>query len=315
MVFGNCEKLVERIVRVSGLNKDEIRNKIESKKEKLSGLISDEGAAQIIAAELGVSFDDEKFKINELSSGMKRVNTIGRIIKLLSVRSFTTKNGDEGKVANLILADETSNIKVVLWDMNHIELIEKGSLGEGKTVEIVNGNMRDNELHLGSFSELKPHDKTFDSVRTEKVVREKHISDFGVSDSVSTRAFVVQAFEPKFFNVCQECGKKAVLDGDNFVCAEHGKVVPEKRILLNIILDDGTESIRSVLFHECLSELGFTELESPDMLSKQKESLLGKEMVFSGNVRMNKFFNDPEFVVNAVKSVDIADLIKQLENN
>jgi ribonucleotide reductase alpha subunit len=44
---------------------------------------------------------------------------------LFPVRSFTTKKGEAGKVANLILADDTSNIKVVLWDMNHISLIEK----------------------------------------------------------------------------------------------------------------------------------------------------------------------------------------------
>jgi len=38
--------------------------KVEDKKAKLSGLISKEGAAQIIAAELGVNFEDQDLKLN-----------------------------------------------------------------------------------------------------------------------------------------------------------------------------------------------------------------------------------------------------------
>ena len=48
----NYEKLLDRISRSSGLAKEEIEKKVEAKKAKLSGLISKEGAAQIVAAEL-----------------------------------------------------------------------------------------------------------------------------------------------------------------------------------------------------------------------------------------------------------------------
>jgi len=58
------------------------------------------------------------------------------------------------------------------------------------------------------------------------------------------------------------------------------EVPSEKRALINIVIDDGTETIRSVLFHENLSSLGLTEFENPSLLSQQKENLLGKEMVF-----------------------------------
>ena len=312
MIQGNYEKILEKIAKSAGLEKEEIERRIEAKRAKLSGLISKEGAAQIIAAELGISFDNEKLKIDELLPGMRKVNVVGKVIGLFPVRTFMRK-GEEGKVANLVIADETSNIKVVLWDTNHIELIEKGEIVEERAVEILNATMRDNEIHLGSFSELKLSDEVLENVKTEKIVKEKNIVDFRIGDSLSVRAFIVQAFEPRFFNVCPECKKKVNPEGDDFVCGEHGKVVSEKRALINIVLDDGTESIRTVLFHENLAGLGITELENQERLSNQKEDLLGKEMIFSGNVRNNKFFNNPEFIVDEVKEVNLDELIEKLE--
>tara|TARA_Y100000034_G_scaffold37505_1_gene46089 strand:+ start:8 stop:940 length:933 start_codon:yes stop_codon:yes gene_type:complete len=306
----NYEKLIERITRTSGLEKNEIEKKVSAKQEKISGLISKEGAAQIVASELGISLDSEKSKIDELAPGMKRVNVIGKVINLFPVRSFT-RDGEERKVANLQIADETANTKVVLWDTNHISLIETNKIIEGSVIEILNASSRDNEVHLGNFSELKLSKEVFETVQTEKIFKEKDIKDFKISDEIKLRAFIVQAFDPRFFNVCSDCKKKVVNEGENFICQEHGKIVPEKRSLMNIVLDDGTESIRSVLFHEKLKDLGILDPEK--FSEEEKQKLLGKEMVFSGVVRMNKFFNNPELTIDSAKEVNVDDLILKLE--
>lgn len=303
MFQGNYDKLLEKIASSAGLEKAEIERRIEAKRAKLSGLISKEGAAQIVASELGICFDNERLKLNELIPGMRKVNTVGKVINLSPVRSFTTKKGDEGKVANLFIADDTSNIKVVLWDTNHIALIENGTIVKDKVIELVNASMRDNELHLGSFSELKLSNQTFDNVKTEKIVKQKNISDFKVNDNTSVRAFIVQSFPPRFFEVNKETGKKITEE------EKAQGIAFEKRALINIVLDDGTENIRTVLFHEALPKIGLTELEDAEKLSFQREDLLGKELVFTGNVRMNKFFNNPEFIVNGVQEVNLDELI------
>ena len=262
---------------------------------------------------IGVQFSDsQKLKIDDLLPGMKKVNLIGKVIYISPVRTFTRKD-QEGKVVNLTIADETSNIRVVLWDTNHIGLIETGEISNESVVEILNASMRDNELHLGSFSEFKKSEEVLEEVKTERILKKKDISDFNVSDNVSTRAFIVQAFEPRLFNVCNECKKKVTSEGDVFNCMEHGKIAGEKRILMNLVLDDGTSSIRTVLFHDTLQEIGFTEVENSEILSKQKEELLGKEMVFSGNIRFNKFSNSTEFVINDLKDINIDELIVELE--
>ena len=311
---GNYEKILGKIARDSGLGEEEIERKVEAKRAKLAGLISREGALQVIAAELGISFEDEILKINEILEEMRKVNTLGKIIRLFPVREYTNKKGEPSKVSNMIIADETGNIKIVLWDTNHINLIENGKVHEGSVVEIGNASMRMGELHLGSFSEFKPSVKVLDEVKTEKVSKNKFISDFRVGDSVGVRAFIVQTFEPRIFYVCSECKKKVVSGADGFICAEHNKVTPEKRGLINIVIDDGTETIRTVLFHENLSKIGITELDDTDKQTFQREDLLGKEMIFSGEVKINKFFNNPEFVVSSAQDINVDGLIVELEN-
>jgi replication factor A1 len=301
------EKILERLSKVSGVEKEEINRRVEAKRAKLSGLISHEGALQVIAAELGISFDNEKLKIDELLPGMRKVNFSGKVITLYPIRTFTTKSGDEGKVANMVVADDTSNIKVVLWDTNHISLLESGEVKEGTSVDIIAGNMRQGEVHMGSFAELKVSDKTFDEVQIEKPIKNKEIVEFNVGDKVINRSFVVQAFSPRFYEANPETGKKITEE-------ELASGVPsEKRAILNVVIDDGTENIRAVLFHEMVQKLGLTESEDENLIEQQRQNILGKEMIFSGDVRMNSYFNNPELIVDSIEEVDLDKEISFLE--
>ncbi|MGA2130437.1 MAG: DUF2240 family protein [Candidatus Pacearchaeota archaeon] len=312
---GNYERILGKISKASGLEKTEIERRIEAKKAKLSGLISMEGAAQVVAAELGISFENEKLKIDELLPGMRKVNTIGKVMNISPVRTFTTKKGEASKVVNFWIADETSNIKVVLWDTNLISLIESGKIGVDTVVEIANGSMRDSEIHLGSFSQLKPSTEVIENAKTEKVVRHKNIADLKTGENTGLRAFVLQVFEPRFFNVCPECSKKVTQEGEVFICEKHGKIMPEKRAVSSIVIDDGTDSVRAVLFNEALSKLGFSQVDDADKFSVEKEGIIGKELVFTGNVRNNAFFNNHEIIVDDIKEVNPDEIIAELEKN
>ena len=119
---------------------------------------------------------------------------------------------------------------------------------------------------------------------------------------------------PRFFNVCPQCSKKVVQEASNFTCASHGKVIPEKRAVTNFIIDDGTASIRAVLFHEALLKLGFSSLEDAEKFATEKEKILGKEMFFTGNVRQNNFFNTTEFIVDDATEVQPEGIIGKLES-
>ncbi|MBU4086696.1 MAG: DUF2240 family protein [Nanoarchaeota archaeon] len=302
------DQLLERISRASGLAREEIERKIEAKRAKLSGLVSKEGAAQIVAAELGINFEKQKSKINELE-GAKRVNITGKIIKLFPVREYKKENR-EGKIGSMIVADETASVRVVLWDANHIKLIENGELKEGDVIEINNGNIRNSEVQLSGFADIKISSEKLENVKTERSFSEKKLADIKPGDAVRLRAFVVQAFEPRFFDVCPECSGRAVADAEGSVCEKHGRVVPQKRALLNVVLDDGTENMRAVLFSEQIDSVGFSVQEN---FVLEREKILGREMAFSGTVRQNKFFNNQELFISSVEDLNLDNLISELE--
>jgi len=310
MVSGNYQQLIELISSSSGTSIEEIERKIEAKQAKLSGLISKEGAAQVIAAELGVNFDKQMIKVSQIVPGMKKINIVGKIINLFPVREYN-KNGKSGRIGSFVLADDTSNIRTVMWDENHIDLIVKGQIIEGGVVEINNATIRNGELHLTSFSEIKNSNQAMESVVIEKPVVNKKIVEFNTNDSVSARAFILNIFEPRFFEVCPDCRKKVSELGE---CQEHGKVAPEKRVLLNMVIDDGSDSIRAVLFSDQVEKLiQKQDLENPEVFSTKKQEFLGKEMIISGQIRRNRMFNNNEFIVDDVKDLDIDKLISELE--
>ncbi len=288
-------KLVDRIVKASGLGREEIEARVDAKKAKLSGLISREGAAQIVAAELGISFDNEKLKISELSSEMRKANVVGKITKVFPVREFS-KNGREGKVASFYLGDEGSNIRVALWDTNHIELIEKGVLKEGDVVEIMNAGVRKGEMSLGAFSDIKKSNEKMENVKAERSMEAGKFKDVKEGDNLKVRAVVVQCFEPRFFDSKKKEG--------------------EKGVLLNLVLDDGTETMRTVLFKENIKKLlnvNDDEIFSLEALNLKRTNLLGEEKFFAGSFRKNSFTGNIEMSLNGVEEVDVGKLVGEME--
>jgi len=306
----NYNQLVQRIASAAGVASEEIERKVEAKRAKLSGLVSKEGAAQIVAAELGVNFDQEQLKLSELVHGMKRVNVKGKVLEVYPVREFN-KQGREGKVVNMLIGDDSAAARLVFWDTNHIALVENGEIKEGVVLEISNGNVRNGEVHLSSFSDVKKSADKMEGVVEAMSFKMKNLIDIKSGEQMKTRAFVVQAFEPRYFEVCPQCRKKAV-DGK---CAEHGAVKAEKRALLTLVMDDGTESLRAVLFGEHIGKVGLSDEEIFDVEKFKgcKDGLLGQELMFSGRIRSNELFNTTEMIVDGIDKVDVGELVKELE--
>lgn len=285
-------QLLERIATSSGLTQEEIDRKIEAKRAKLSGLISKEGAAQIVAAELGVNFDNQRMKLGELSEGQKRVRIVGKITKVMPTRSYE-KNGKSGKVGSFFVGDESSNTRVVLWDTAHITLIDEGQLKEGDVVEVGNASVRNGELQLSAFSELKKSAEVLQGVKASRTFNEGQLKDAQPGNGMKVRALVVQLYDPKYFD-----GK----DGG-------------KRALVNAILDDGSETMRALLGPEQLKQLG---LEGEDVFDLEKfavakSGVLGEEYYFTGTCKINTYFNKPEFSISGVEKVDVEQLLQELE--
>lgn len=167
-----------------GMEEDKVRKMIEEKVIELSGLVSREGAAYIVARELGLSLLKEskrQLKIKNLMSGLRSVDIVARVMKSYEPREFQ-KNGKTGRVANLLLGDETGTVRLSLWN-DEVDLIEKDNIKEGDVVSISGGYVKmDNrdmpELRLGRGN----MDKTDLVVNIpEQKVIERRFEDVGES--------------------------------------------------------------------------------------------------------------------------------------
>ncbi|MAG61495.1 hypothetical protein CMI43_01620, partial [Candidatus Pacearchaeota archaeon] len=125
-----------------------------------------------------------------------------------------------------------------------------------------------------------------------------------------SRAFIVNIFEPKFFEVCPECRRKAI----NGNCNDHGQIKPEKRSLLSLVIDDGSDNIRCTIFHDELEKIiSMKELENLELFVVKRKELLGKEMIVKGQVRKNQMFDSNDFIINEMEDIKLDELITELE--
>jgi hypothetical protein len=209
------------------------------------------------------------------------------------------------------LADDTSNIRVVLWDTNHISLIENGTIKEGEVIEILGGDIRNMELHLGGFGDIKLSSAVLDNVQEKPIVQKKTIDKIMTNENVLTRAFVVQLFGPTFYFTCPECNKK-LEEGSK--CSVHGIVNGKKNAILTLIIDDGTGNIRAVIFSEQLKKIASEdELENTESFMAKRNELIGKEIIVEGSARKNKLSEALEIFVNDLREVDLDKLVEELE--
>ncbi|MEM1885487.1 MAG: DUF2240 family protein, partial [Candidatus Jordarchaeales archaeon] len=159
----NLEKIISLIVEQRGIPREEVFKLIDRKKEEMKGLVTDEGAALLVAIDLDVDVREGLFEgrtfIGELSDRMEVVPVVeGRIKSILGVKRFERTEGKEGTMASLVIADRTGEVRLVLWGDNS-RLVEKGLLHKGDIVRVVKGYVRrgifgDIELHVGKLGRI-----------------------------------------------------------------------------------------------------------------------------------------------------------------
>ena len=306
------DEIIRLIKDKTNVSEAEINLRIDKKLKQLSGLISKEGAAHIVANELGVRLFEQytgKLQIKNILLGMRDVETIGKVTQIFEVREFQTENRT-GKVGNFVIGDETGTIRVVAWGSN-AEFINK--MKGGDIVKLKSGYIRENngrkEIHLNDRSNIiiNPPGESVGEVKRYSTTRKK-INELRENDEgIELLGTIVQVFEPRFFGVCSTCNKRLKQSENSFVCEEHKDAPMDYSYVLNLVLDDGTETIRTVFFRnhmETLLKRKKEELlpyrESPEKFEEARQELLGKIIKVNGRTTKNAMFDRLEFMVNNV---------------
>ena len=151
------EEIILKINEKTKMTASEIEDRVDKKLKQLSGLISKEGAAHIVANELGVKIFEQmsgKLQIKNILTGMRDVESIGKVLQVSDAREFI-KGDVVSKVASMLIGDETGTIRVVLWGSQADNAI---NLGMSDVVKIIGGYVRENngrkEIHLNEKSQL-----------------------------------------------------------------------------------------------------------------------------------------------------------------
>jgi hypothetical protein len=124
---------------------------------------------------------------------------------------------------------------------------------------------------------------------------------------------VVQVFEPRYFEVCPDCGSRLKQAENEWKCDRHGPKPLDYSYVVNVFLDDGTENIRVALFRQQAEQLlgkskedMLTFRTQPELYEPLKTELLGEQYKISGRAKNNMFFNRLEFVAQNVEKATAA---------
>ena len=283
-------ELIKSLVDKSGKTEEEIWALIEVKRKELDYLISEEGAAHIIASMLGVDVKTE-FKANSLVEGSSGVDISLRVLRTYPVHEFTRGNR-KGKVRNLVGEDDTGQVNVSLWD-NRADV----EVSEGDIIHISSGYVKK------ALSGIEVRVGTKGQVEVEKgntvVKGEDTLDNISDGQRVIVRAALTRIFRrDPFFNSPE--GKQLMVSG---------------------IIDDGTSSLRAIFFRGVAESLigisrekaiEVAEISSPSALL-DKVPLL-EDLHIDGRIKHNEMTEGFEIIVNQVLRLDAGEEVdKQLE--
>jgi replication factor A1 len=322
------EDIIQKIKDKSGLSEEEIKLKINQKLEKLSGLISEEGAAHIIANELGIKlFETGKLQVKNVLTGMRNVELVGKVKNIFNINEFKRSDGTSGKVGSFIVADETGTMRIVCWgsQADNLAKMKPGDVIKTQSGYVRENNTKQKEVHIGDRGSIliNPEGETVDvdiNVNND-VAKRKKIKELQENeDNISIVGTIVQIFDPKFYEVCPDCGKRAKPKEDKFVCDVHSEVTPDYSYVFNVFLDDGTENMRIVCFRDQAESLLSKTKEQmmeyknfPEKFETMKTELLGNIVEFTGRVVKNDMFQRLEFISSNVNTkLDPEEEIKKL---
>jgi len=319
------KSIISHISEKANIPQEDVLTRINDKMNEFSGLVSEEGAAYLIAKEMGVDLNTETqkkdLKIENIVSGMRSVSIKAGIVEITQLNNFNKSDGSIGRVQNLILGDETGTIRMSLWD-DQTELITK--IKKGDSIEIKNAYSKDNnrglvELRLGKKTIVK-------SLLGNPV---KVIAQTGVVQNTRTPIFLVKQDGVKyeiegtvlqwftknaFFYVCPTCNKRVTShEGNVYTCEEHGEVTAIKHMVISTIIDDGSASIRCVFFRDVATKLIGTEnINNYEELDGLSGTVLGKYINVKGRSKYNTFFNALELIVEDFSEVNVSEKLKNM---
>jgi replication factor A1 len=135
--------------------KGEFEENITTIQQDFGDLIDEDAAAFLIVDKLGYN-KANVMQLADVHPGQE-ATVQGIITGIQPIRTFTRKNGRQGKVANILISDKTGSLPVVLWNED-TSRVESGEFKLNMHIKIINGYTKQGrngvELHVGRWSTI-----------------------------------------------------------------------------------------------------------------------------------------------------------------
>ncbi|MEO2116945.1 MAG: single-strand DNA-binding protein Rpa [Methanocaldococcus sp.] len=153
--YERFKELKKKVAEALSISEEELDRMIKEKIKEFGGILLKDAALMMIAKEHGINIDKKelgKFLIKDIEEGQINVEITGIVTGVSDVKTFTRKDGTEGKYRRIVIADKSGTIGMTLWDdLAEIEI------KEGDVVKIKRARARKwgDRLELSSTSETK----------------------------------------------------------------------------------------------------------------------------------------------------------------
>ena len=236
-------------------------------------------------------------KIAELVEGQE-ADLYARVLKSGQIKEFAKADGGKGKMAALLIGDETGSIRLVLWD-EQADLANKATEGTTLRIEgaMVKKGMRDLELHLGWHGRLMLNPKGAPELGA-KAHKRIQIAQLTETDNLEIEATVKDVREPRAFYQCAECRAKAT----ESKCEKCGSQKTRRVIVVNATVADGSGETNAVFFDQAAEALlgikhAGADISPEAILALKRDHLIDKKLVLQGRGQNSKVSGQLEFVV------------------
>jgi replication factor A1 len=278
--------------------------------------------------------------ISDLSLEMKDVDIEGKVITAYDVKTFTKRDGSgEGRLRNIIIADQTSKIRVTFWN-DDVDTV--ADIQEGDVIRILHGYVKEGfkgglEYQVGWKGEiiLNPKDSDLKQLDLSDIAFETatakaprvligEIDDGLEGKNAEICGIIVDISQSRvYYDACPTCNKKVEYANDQYTCNSCGVVESvEPRMRYKITVDDGSGSIRVTMFGtdgekllgmdaERAKELTVKSGRDDEPIRASPEEVRGRYVSLEGRVR--KFGDSLEMTSIDHEFADPVQEIKRLK--
>ncbi len=296
----DAKTLIHELSEKTSVPEEELHIKMNEKIQKFSGLLTEQGALILLSREMNVRLpvfekQNPSLKLGELKEGMNNVDVTCTVKMADRIKTYS-KNGKEGKYLSLRLMDESGEALFTFWNEHADEAMQKG-LQAGSKITLTNAR-------VGSFNQQMQLSLGYNGVYSiennpnmQNVAREKPVqktipfSELTENQFAEGKAHIVDVLQGKGYYVrCLSCqGKLTTRTTTCPICMAEGKI--ETRLLVPLLLDDGTKTLRAVAFeNEVIQIYEKTKEELLSMFDMQKEEahngIRGKIIQFTGKTKI-----------------------------